>query len=98
MTQRSASTDANPGPIHVARSTSANKSAQNSSKLENQQLIRRFELAISSSATINDLFLKLARVVCEQTNCLALWATQADQQGQFTKVHSLTDDSANAVW
>ena len=97
MTYPNASTDANVGPIEVKRSLPPGSNAL-PANFESQQLVRRFELAISSSATVNELFLKIARIVCEQTQCLALWASQADQEGQFSKVHSLTDESANAVW
>ncbi len=90
----------------VAPSQSSNQSSakagkptgSNQNSFENQKLTRQLELAVSNSAAINELFGNIARVVCSQSECLALWVTQAEADGNFSKVHSLFNNDDAVVW
>ncbi len=66
--------------------------------IEDQQLFQQLN-RIATDADSADRFLKTAaRVVCEHSNCLALWIIQPDEAGAFRKVHAITDENAKTVW
>ena len=84
-------------PIKVARSTTAPSQAA-PLQFENQTLLRRLELAIASSSSLNQLLSQVNRLIGEQSECLALWIAARDEQGQFADFQPLSEESSAAVW
>ena len=87
-------------PLVPQRSSASDVDSSNvdSVSIDNQKLVRQLELAVSNSAAINELFANISRIVLSQSECLALWVTQSEQDGSFSKVHPLTDSDGAVVW
>ena len=51
----------------------------------------------ASSATVNDLIRQMAVVICENTECLALWLAQRDDEEANWQLHAISDENASAV-
>ncbi len=53
--------------------------------------------ALDTSESINDLVRKMAVVVCQNTQCLALWFAQRDSSDAPWQLHAVSDENSSAV-
>jgi hypothetical protein len=67
-------------------------------RFSDQRLIQHFEIAIASSASIDALLANIARIVSDQSDCLGLWACQANEQGEFGSPRLLSQPEGDALW
>ena len=67
-------------------------------RFTDQQLLHSLETTLSSSKTVDVLLTNIAKLVVRESDCLALWACQADENNEFGKPHLLTHSDGDIVW
>jgi hypothetical protein len=97
MTNSNAPTGAETKPIQVTRSAPVRVQLKKPG-FQNLNLFREIEVAINGCKDINELFRALADLVTRESDCVAMWVTQLDEEEGFSEFHPVTDPDANIVW
>lgn len=67
-------------------------------QFSDQQIAQRLETTIVASETIDQLLKNISQIVMDQSDCMALWACQANEAGEFGSAHLLTQSEGDALW
>ena len=66
-------------------------------KVDTNPVGLEFRQAVENSNQLTDVIRAIAELVCQKTECLALWISQQDPASDELRTHSLTDDNAESV-
>ena len=61
-------------------------------RFTDQRIIQHLEVAVDSSQTIDVLLGNISRIITDQSDCLALWACQINENGDCGEPHLLTEE------
>ena len=94
VTQPAAVNIANPAaPVAMKRRTPEAPAY----RFTDQRITQHLDVAVSSSKTIGSLLGNITRIVTDQSDCLALWGCQLNENGDCGAPHLLTEEG-NALW
>ena len=62
-----------------------------------QRITQHLDIAINSSKTVNVLLGNISRIVSQQSDCLALWGCQLNENGDCGAPHLLTQEGGE-LW
>ena len=66
-------------------------------RFTDQRITQHLDIAINSSKTVNVLLGNISRIVSQQSDCLALWGCQLNENGDCGAPHLLTQEGGE-LW
>jgi RND family efflux transporter MFP subunit len=87
-----------PKPKSKSRVTVTQRTKVQPYKFTDQRLMHSFEVALSSSNSIDTLLINLSEIVTDQTDCLSLWVCQRNENSEYRSPHLLTNTDGEGLW
>lgn len=79
-------------------SNSSNDRGPRLGQVSSQKLTREFSDAVNIAKTIDEFLRYASSIASANSDSLAFWIAKRDGDGNFTQIHSVSDDNSGAAW